>query len=102
MCPTIVQKCYQLALKVEERSRKKQEQHNRGRGRGRDGRGHRGSFGGRHIDQRSQGESKLIEQSGDSQTKPNYRGRGSSNPGRGRSSGPGRGSYFSTMKCYNC
>lgn len=95
-------KGYRLALKVEEKRKKKQEKSNRGRGRGRDGRGQRGSFGGRSVDQISQGESELVEKSGDSNSKSSYRGRGSSNSSRGRSSGSGRGSYFATMKCYNC
>lgn len=53
LCPQTIHKCYQLALKVEEKGRRKQEQNNIGRGRGRDGRGHRGNFGGRSIYQRS-------------------------------------------------
>ncbi|GLJ27819.1 hypothetical protein SUGI_0545980 [Cryptomeria japonica] len=52
LCLSTVHKYYQLALKVEEKIKKKQEQSNRGRGRGRHGRGHRGSYGGRSVDQR--------------------------------------------------
>lgn len=87
LCPSTVHKCYQSALKVEEKSKKKQEKSNKGRGRGRDGRGHRGSYGGRGLDKISQGESKLVEKTGYSNSKRSYRGRGSSNSSRGRSSG---------------
>ena len=59
--PKIVHKCYQMALKVEEKGKRKQDHTSKNRGRGRDSRGHRGSYGGRSNDIRSQGESKLTK-----------------------------------------
>lgn len=99
--PKTVHQDYQIGLKVEEKGKRKQDQTSKNRGRGRDGRGHRGSYGGRSNDSRPQGESKLTEQSGEtSQRGGSSRGRGFG--GRGRLAG-GRGpSYFATMKCYHC
>lgn len=89
---TTVQKCFQLALMVEEMNKKKQEYHARVFGRGRDGRGtHRGRDG----DSKSQGDSKSNEKNGDSSSRGNYR------RGRGFKNG-GRSSHLTTMKCYNC
>ena len=70
------------------------------RGKDRDSRGHRGSYGGRRNDSRSQGESKMTKQSGEtSQRGGQSRDRGFG--GRGRSL-RGRGPcYFATMKCYH-
>ena len=62
--PTTVQKCFQLALKVEEYNKRRQESNpkNRGRGRGR-GRGfHRGGYRGRDNESKTQEDAKLVEQ----------------------------------------
>ena len=90
-------KCFQLALKVEEKLKRKSERRQGGRS-GRNDQG-RGNFNNRGQGQRSQGESNPKEQVGDSSSRGGYGGRGSNG---GRSGGSGRGSRFSGMKCYNC
>ena len=45
--PTIVHKCYKLALKVEEENKKEQDSTSKGRGKGKDYGGHRGGYKGR-------------------------------------------------------
>ena len=63
LSPKTVHQCYQLAIKIEERSKRKQDQASKGRGKGRDQRdqrGQRGGYQGRGNDQRNQGESKLT------------------------------------------
>ena len=99
--PTTVHKCFQLALKVEERNKKRQESNsNRGRGRG----FHRGGYKGRDNETKTQEDSKPVEQNHHNNNhRGGYqRGRNSYNGGRGRHSYGGRGSHFATMKCYNC
>ena len=46
LTPTIVHKCFQLSLKVEDKNKKKEDSKFKGRGRGKDGRNKRG-YGGR-------------------------------------------------------
>ena len=61
MDPHYYKKCFQLALKVEERNKKKQDSCIKGRGKGRDARGtYRGGYGGRTSDTRSQGMQNLV------------------------------------------
>ena len=103
LSPKIVHQCYQLELKIEERSKRKQDQTSKGKGKGRDQRGQHGGYQGRGNDQRNQGESKLIEHGGETST------RGGHNRGKGPQGGSNRGrgagrsnSYFATMKCYHC
>ena len=101
--PTTVHKCFQLALKVEDKNRRKQDSNSRGRGRGRDSRGHRGGYGGRSNEPKATGDSKLIEQSGETSGRGNFtRGRGFGGGARGRSNNFSRGSHFANMKCYHC
>lgn len=103
--PNIVQKCYQLALKVEEKLRKKQDFSNRSRGKGIEQSHQRGNFGGgRGKETIPQGDSKTSEaiDSRNPRGGSNQRGKGSNNF-RGRSNSQGKGpSYFATMQCYNC
>lgn len=73
---TCVRQCYQMAIKIEEKSKRKRDQTSRGRGRGKENRG-RSSFVCRGSDYRSQGEAKLIEIVNESS------GRGRMNRGRG-------------------
>ena len=88
LSPKTVHQCYQLALKIEERSKRKQDQSSKGRDKGRDQRDQRGQCGGyqgRGNDQRNQGESKLTEHGGETST------RGGHNRGRGPQGGSNRG-----------
>lgn len=100
---TTIQKCHQLATKVEERNKRKGDSNNRGRGRGRDQMNHRGGYQSKESEQRNQGESKLTEHNSETTLRGGHsQGRGAQG-GPNRSRGTGRGnSYFATMKCYNC
>lgn len=101
--PTTMHKCFQLALKVKEKNKKKQDSNPRGRGRGRDSTRHRGGYGGRSSEPRSQGDYNMVEKSNEPSGRGIYgRGRGFQGGGRGRSSSFSRGSHFVNMKCYNC
>ena len=63
--PTIVQRCHQLALKVEEKNKRKEDSNFKDRGKGRNQRGKRGGYQGRGSEQKNQDESKSIEQASD-------------------------------------
>lgn len=96
LAPEIVNKCFQLALRAKEKL-KRSEQGNRDKG-GRSLIG-KGNFGGISRNQRFSGESSQGEQVGDSSSRGGYHGRRPS--GRGGTNGSGRGSKFSSMRCYN-
>ena len=93
-----------MSIKVEENLEKKQDSNTRGRGRGIDSKGgHKGGSSGRIHKNRGQGDSKLVEKAHEPNTRSGHgRGRSFPNGGRGRSSGLGGNSHFSSMKCYNC
>ena len=57
---TTMQKCFQLALKVEEKNKRRQESNSKNRGRGRGF--HRGGYKGKDNESRTQEESKPMEQ----------------------------------------
>lgn len=91
---------YQMPLKVEEKLKKRHEYSNKGRRRGRD---YRSGSSGRGNENRGQGDSKLGEQTHESNNRGDYgRGKVFYSGGRGISGGFGRISHFSSMKCYNC
>ena len=100
--PTTIQRCHQLALKVEEKNKRKGDSNFKDRGKGRNQKNQRGGYQGKGSDQKSQSESKPMEQPID------HSSRGGYNRGRGNQGGSSRGrggrssSYFATMKCYNC
>ncbi|XP_059068693.1 uncharacterized protein LOC131859152 [Cryptomeria japonica] len=89
--PGSVHKCYQIALKVEEKFRKKQDQNNRGRSRFQK---ERGSFRGRGSNGGSQGDSNQEDGKGEGSSRGNFRGRRPNFRGRSQGRGP--------IKCYNC
>ena len=98
-----IRQCYQMALKIEEKSKRKQDS-SKGKGKGKDTKGQRGGYGGRSSDSRAQGEVKFSEQQEGSSSRGG-RGRNSNSNFRGRSGGSsqsGRGNYFANMKCYHC
>ena len=101
--PTIVQRCHQIGLKVEEKKKGKGDSNFKDRGKGKNQRGQRGGYQGRGSDQKNQGEKKPIEQASDSSSRGGYK------KGRGNQGGSSRGrgsrrfnSYFINMKFYNC
>ncbi|XP_059064780.1 uncharacterized protein LOC131856855 [Cryptomeria japonica] len=86
-----VHKCYQMALKVEEKFKKKQDRNNRGRGRFQKG---RGPFRGRGNSGGSQGDTNQEDNKGEGNNRGSFRGR---RPNY-RSISQGRG----PIRCYNC
>ncbi|XP_059067510.1 uncharacterized protein LOC131858325 [Cryptomeria japonica] len=90
-----VHKCFQLALKIEEKQKRRGEQ---SKGRGNSFRG-RGRFNGRGTFPKSQGESSNQSADNDASGRGSFRGRGSNN-GRGRSRG--RGPNVFTGRCFSC
>ncbi|XP_059067545.1 uncharacterized protein LOC131858349 [Cryptomeria japonica] len=90
-----VHKCFQLALKIEEKQKRRGEQ---SKGRGNSFRG-RGRFNGRGTFPKSQGESSNQSTDNDAGGRGSFRGRGSNN-GRGRSRG--RGPNVFTRRCFSC
>lgn len=98
MNPKIVDKLFQMDLRVEDKLRRKGEKHGRGRG-GKNFRG-RGNLGGRGQPQKPQGESSQQEQSRDSGSRGGFRRRRPN--GRGRFGGLGRGPSLVIGRCFNC
>ncbi|XP_057849726.2 uncharacterized protein LOC131060503 [Cryptomeria japonica] len=90
-----VHKCFQLALKIEEKQKRRGEQ---SKGRGTSFRG-RGRFHGRGTFSKFQGESSNQRADNDAGGRGTFRGRGSNN-GRGRSRG--RGPNVFTGRCFSC
>ncbi|XP_059067542.1 uncharacterized protein LOC131858346 [Cryptomeria japonica] len=90
-----VHKCFQLALKIEEKQKRRGEQ-SKGRGNSFHG---RGRFNGRGTFPKSQGESSNQSADNDAGGRGSFKGRGSNN-GRGRSRG--RGPNVFTGRCFSC
>ena len=101
--PTTVQRCHQLALKVEEKNKRKGDSNFKDRGKGRNKRGQRGGYQGRGSERKNQGESKFTKKASDNSSRGGYnRGKGNQG-GSSRGRGLGRSnSYFASMKCDNC
>lgn len=93
--PRIVEECYQLAIKVEDKLRRRQEMKSRGRRRNFRG---RGSFSDSGQSHESEGETSNAEEQ-TSNLRGGFRGRRSDFRGRFESRG---GSSGITSKCYKC
>lgn len=94
----IVTKCFQLALREEEKLRRKSDQNDRGKG-GRNFIG-KGVFGGKGQPQKTQGESSQGEKQGGTNFRGNFRGKRSND--KGRFGGLGRGNENFIRRCYSC
>ncbi|XP_057818140.2 uncharacterized protein LOC131031119 [Cryptomeria japonica] len=102
LAPDIVHKCFQLALRIEDKIRRRGEQNQKSRG-GKKFRG-RGSFG-RGGGPPKNGESNIQEGNGETSGREGgFRGgfRGGRFNGRGKFGNQGRGPSVFTGKCYQC
>ena len=67
--PTIIQKCHQLALKVEERNKINGDSNFKDKRKARNQRGQRGGYQGRGNEQKKQSEGKIIEKISDNSSR---------------------------------
>ncbi|XP_057835307.2 uncharacterized protein LOC131045734 [Cryptomeria japonica] len=96
-CPTTVSKCYQMALKVEEKWKRKQETN---KGKNNDsGKNYRGRGNPWNKDSSSRTNDQADKENHDSNFRGNYRGRRPFNRGRSKT---GRGNGNGTIRCYYC